>query len=78
MLQNNRVTAFIVFEVLRENQLGDKIIRPPQTKIRVNTADSSVDLTLFIISFISSFEIINVVLRRAKSIGRQPDPNNFL
>ena len=78
MLQNNRVTAFIVFELLRENQLGDKIIPPPQTKIRVNTPDSSVDLTLFIISFISSFEIINVVLRRATSIGRQPDPNNFL
>ena len=29
MLQNSRVTAFTVFELLRENQLGGKITHPP-------------------------------------------------
>ena len=35
----------------------------------MNKPDSSGDLTIFMISFISSFEVINVVI---------PDPNNFL
>ena len=35
MLQNSRVTAFIVFELLRENQLGGKIT-PPPTQISCN------------------------------------------
>ena len=34
MLQNSRVTAFTVFELLRENQLGGKIT-PLPTQIRV-------------------------------------------
>ena len=42
-----------------------------------NKADSSNDLTIFIISFISSFETISVVLCEAKSKG-WPNPNNFL
>ena len=40
MLQNSRVTAFTVFELLRENQLkggGVKLTHPP-TKIRVKEA----------------------------------------
>ena len=43
----------------------------------INNPDYSIDLNMFIISLISSFEIINVVLREAKSEGR-PDPNIFL
>ena len=39
----------------------------------VNTPDSSSDLTIFKISFVSSFEITIVVVRGAKSEG-QPDP----
>ena len=35
MLQNSRVTAFTVFELLRENQLGGKITPLPPTQIRV-------------------------------------------
>ena len=36
MLQNARVTAFTVFELLRENQLGDKITPlPPRLGLRV-------------------------------------------
>ena len=36
-LQNSRVTAFTVFELLRENQLGGKITPPSYpTQIRVN------------------------------------------
>ena len=31
MVQNSRVTAFTVFALLRENQLGDKITPPPPT-----------------------------------------------
>ena len=33
--------------------------------------DSLRDLTIFIISFISSFEVINVAARKAKSEGRE-------
>ena len=36
MLQNSRVTAFIVFELLRETNWGGGVISPP-TQIRVNT-----------------------------------------
>ena len=39
MLQNSRVTAFTVFELLRENQLGGKIT-PLPTQIRVNSSTS--------------------------------------
>ena len=39
----------------------------------INNPDSSSDLMIFVISFIFSFEIINVALREAKSEGR-PDP----
>ena len=35
MLQNSRVTAFTVFELLRENQLEGKITPLPPTQIRV-------------------------------------------
>ena len=35
MLQNSRVTAFTVFELLRENQLGVLNYFPPPTQIRV-------------------------------------------
>ena len=35
MLQNSRVTAFTVFELLRENQLGGGIKLPPPRQIRV-------------------------------------------
>ena len=43
----------------------------------INITDSSRDLTIFMVSFISSFEIINVVVRKVKSKER-PDPNIFL
>ena len=43
----------------------------------INKGDSSSDITIFIISLISSLEIINVVLYEAKSEG-QPDPKIFL
>ena len=39
MLQNSRVTAFTVFDLLRENQLGGRGVGnylPPTTQIRVN------------------------------------------
>ena len=36
MLQDARITAFIVSELLRENQQGGKIASP-LTQIRVNT-----------------------------------------
>ena len=37
MLQNSRVTAFTVFELLRENQLGSGSVKlPPLSQIRVN------------------------------------------
>ena len=39
MLQNSKVTAFTIFELLKENQLGGKITPPPLppfTQIRVN------------------------------------------
>ena len=36
MLQDARITAFIVSELLRENQQGGKIASP-HTQIRVNT-----------------------------------------
>ena len=42
----------------------------------INKPDSSMDLTILMIPFISLFEIINVVIREAKSKGR-PDPNIF-
>ena len=35
MLQNSRVTAFTVFELLRENQLGRGGVKLPPTQIRV-------------------------------------------
>ena len=44
MLQNARVTAFAVFELLRENQLGGKITQP--TKIRVKLLYSQKSSTL--------------------------------
>ena len=43
----------------------------------IDKPDSSRDLTIFVMSFISSFKNINVVLL-AKSQGRAPDPNIFL
>ena len=43
----------------------------------INRPDSSSDLTIFMISLIFSLEIINVVIREAKSEG-QPDPNILL
>ena len=37
MLQNSRVTALTVFELLRENQLGgDKITPPPRPRLGLN------------------------------------------
>ena len=41
MLQNSRVTAFTVFELLRENQLGGKITPPPPFQIRVKCFNMS-------------------------------------
>ena len=35
MLQNFRVTAFTIFELLRENQLGGGVKLPPSIQIRV-------------------------------------------
>ena len=35
MLQNAKVTAFTVFELLRENQQGEGVKLPPPTQIRV-------------------------------------------
>ena len=43
----------------------------------INKSDSSRDLTILKISFVSSFKIINVVVRKAKSKER-PDPNILL
>ena len=43
----------------------------------INKLDYSRDLIIFMITFISSFEMFNVVVREAKSEGR-PDPNIFL
>ena len=40
----------------------------------INNTGSSNDLTIFIISFISSFENINALVHKAKSAGRH-DPN---
>ena len=42
----------------------------------INKPDSSRDLIILMTSFISSLEIINVILRESKS-GRRPDPNFF-
>ena len=42
----------------------------------INKPDSSRDLTIFMISFISSLKIINVVEREDKSV-RRPDLNIF-
>ena len=52
MLQNSRATAFTVFELLRENQLGGGKITlspPPTPRIRVNDIDKSVHGKFFII-----------------------------
>ena len=43
----------------------------------INKLDYSRDLIIFMITFISSFEMFNVVVREAKSEGR-PDRNIFL
>ena len=43
----------------------------------ISKPDSSRDLTIFMISFIPSFKIIDVVVCKAKSEVR-PDPNMFL
>ena len=42
----------------------------------VSNPDSLRDLTIFIISSISSFEIINAVVRKAES-NERPDPSIF-
>ena len=47
MLQNSRVTAFTVLELLRENHLGGKII-PPPTQIRVKCFWRHVQMILFL------------------------------
>ena len=44
----------------------------------INKPNYPNDLSVFIMSFFSSFEIISVVIREAKSKGRQPDPKIFL
>ena len=52
MLQNSRVTAFTVFELLRENQPGGKTPSPPPTQIRVKasaTQESILSPLLFLI-----------------------------
>ena len=36
MLQNARLTAFTVSELVRENQLGEGVKLPPPPQIRVN------------------------------------------
>ena len=43
----------------------------------INKPDSSRDLTIFMILFISSLRVINVVVHKANSEGRL-DPNIFL
>ena len=51
----------------------------------INQSDSLSDLTIFILSLISSFEVISVVIREpksggreAKSEGQRPNLNIFL
>ena len=44
----------------------------------INKQDSSRYLTIFMISLISPFKIINVAVREGKSEGRVLDPNIFL
>ena len=40
MLQNSRVTAFTVFELLRENQLGGKITPSPLPRLGLNEEEN--------------------------------------
>ena len=47
MLQNAKVIAFTVSELLRENQQGGKII-PPPTQIRVNRINRTHNLNILI------------------------------
>ena len=61
MLQNANVAAFTVSGLLRENQQGWQNY-PRHTQIRVNNPDFSRELTIFIISSISSFEILDDVV----------------
>ena len=49
MLQNSRVTAFTVFALFRENQLGVKVT--PHTHIRVNTSLLLLSQILFSMNF---------------------------
>ena len=75
MLQNSRVTAFIVFVLLRENQLGgggggggEKITYPTPipTQIRVNP--TSIHDFMF---FVSMLEIQQPVLKKIFILGQQ-------
>ena len=55
MLQNSRVTAFTVFELLRENQLGRRVVKLlPPTQIRVKCL-TNVSFLLFIPSLAVGF-----------------------
>ena len=49
MLQNTKVTAFTVSELLRENQQGDKIISSPPPQIRVKEVFSD-NIDVFFVS----------------------------
>ena len=76
MLQNSRVTAFTVFELLRKNQLGEQSYPPPSTQNRINAHPSefhekdtrATSLSLFLCfncwlwtNFVNSFScIINI------------------
>ena len=45
MVQNSRVTAFTVFALLRENQLGDKITPPPHAPTQISVKRNQIRLT---------------------------------
>ena len=52
MLQNARVTAFTVSELLRENQLGGKVTPPPLTPTRIRVKLSYFFFVFFVFYFI--------------------------
>ena len=73
MLQNSRVTAFTVFELLRENQLGGKIPPSPlPTQIRVKCAKNvkkcSLNLREKILSLPRKSGLINIISKLCISI----------
>ena len=82
-------TSFIVFLLVNRfpNKLApnvpNNIVRNPHfcsfasLTSFINKPDYLRNVTISIISFISAVEIINVVLRKAKSEGQRADTNDF-